>query len=168
VEKGYSVMKRRNVFSIVGTCLAVVLAAGGANCATDEALVRELNELGARLDRAMVDGDFEGVLSFYADDAVLMPNGEATLVGRAAIRTRMEANRAAGIEFESFTGRVEEAWECGGLVYARATYALAASAPGVERPVADKGKSFSVWRRSTDGRLSVVLDIWNTDVPFGK
>jgi ketosteroid isomerase-like protein len=160
-------MRVKILRSIAAVCAVLCLGAGNASPAGDDPLVRELDALGAKINRAMMDGDFEVMLSYYAADAVLMPNGEAMLVGKGAIRARLLENRKAGIVFHSFTGRVEEAWECGGLAYMRGTYALAASAPGLERPVADKGKSLSVLRRTEDGRLLVILDIWNTDVPPG-
>ena len=116
----------------------------------------------------MVDGDFETLIAYYAEDAVLLPNWGEKVVGREAIREKMEADREAGLVFESFTGRTETAWECGGRVFAVGTYALSLSVPGVERPVADKGKFMAVWRRAPDGKLTIIYDMWNTDVPIGK
>jgi ketosteroid isomerase-like protein len=131
-------------------------------------LMSELQELMVKMDRAMVDGDYEAVAKFYADDAVVLPNNSPRIEGRAALQGLMEENREAGVNFGSFTGTVDRAWECGGMVYAVGSYALSADVPGLERPVADKGKTFTVFRRRANGKLEIVYDIWNTDIEMGK
>ena len=152
-----------------GFCVVVVVSALPALASTDvDSLIKELDELGAKMERAMVEGDFETMLAYYADDTVLLPNWGKKIVGKDAIREKMESDREAGLDFESFTGQTEAAWECGGKVYAVGTYALSVTVPGVERPVADKGKFMSVWRRAEDGTLTIIYDMWNTDVPMGE
>jgi len=128
----------------------------------------ELQELMAKMDRAMVDGNFEAVLAFYAEDAVVLPNNAPKIVGKAALRQKMEAHRKSGVTFGSFMGTVERAWECGGMVYSVGSYAISAGVPGAARPVGDKGKSLAIFRRAADGKLHIVYDIWNTDVEAGK
>ena len=131
-------------------------------------LESELRELLTKMDRAMVDGNFEAVLAFYAEDAVVLPNNAPKIVGKAALRKRMEDHRKSGVTFGSFMGTVERAWECGGMVYSIGTYAMSANVPGMPRPVGDKGKSFAVFRRAADGKLQIVYDMWNTDIEYGK
>lgn len=128
----------------------------------------ELQALLTKMDRAMVDGNFEAVLAFYAEDAVVLPNNAPKIVGKAAIRKKMEAQRKSGVTFGSFMGMVEQAWEGGGMVYSVGSYAISASVPGVARPVGDKGKSLAIFRRAADGKLRIVYDMWNTDVEAGK
>lgn len=106
-------------------------------------------------------------LDFYADDAVLLPNNGEKLVGKEAMRKKMLADQQAGMKMESFTGRTEEAWECGGKVYTIETYALSLKVPGMERPVADKGKFIAIWTRGSGGGLKILYDMWNTDVQMG-
>jgi ketosteroid isomerase-like protein len=134
----------------------------------DPNLKNELQELLAKMDRAMVDGDTAALMAFYADDAVLLPNNAPKIAGKAEIRKKMEDNRKTGVTFGSFSGTVEQAWECGGMVYAVGSYALSANLPGVPRPVGDKGKTLTVFRRLANGKLEIVYDIWNTDVEMGK
>jgi ketosteroid isomerase-like protein len=131
-------------------------------------LKSELQELSAKMDRAMVDGDIEAVLAFYADDAVVLPNNAPKIVGKATFRKMMEDHRKSGVTFESFMGTVDQAWECGGMVYSVGSYALSASIPGMARPVGDKGKSLTIFRRAANGKLQIVYDMWNTDIEMGK
>jgi ketosteroid isomerase-like protein len=128
----------------------------------------ELQELLSRMDRAMVDGNFEAVLAFYSDDLVVLPNNAPKIVGKAALRKKMEDHRKLGVTFGSFMGTVERAWECGGMIYSIGSYAMSANVPGMPRPVGDKGKSFAVFRRAADGKLRIVYDMWNTDIEYGK
>jgi ketosteroid isomerase-like protein len=131
-------------------------------------LKSEVQELLARMDRAMVDGSVEGILAFYADDAVMLPNNAPKITGKAALRKKMEESLKSGVSFGSFMETVDRAWECGGMVYCVGGYAMSANVPGIPRPVGDKGKSFAVFRRSTDGTLKIAYDMWNTDVEYGK
>jgi len=131
-------------------------------------LESELQELLTTMDRAMVDGHCETILAFYADDAVILPNNAPKIVGKEAIRKRMEAHRKSGVTFGSFKGTVERAWECGDMVYSVGSWAMSASIPGVARPVADKGNSLAIFRRTADGKLHIVYDMWNSDVETSR
>jgi ketosteroid isomerase-like protein len=86
---------RRELWPSVVLFCGLVLGGSRVSQAADVALVQELEEVLARLNRAVVDGNCEAVLGFYTNDAVLMPDGEVTLAGKAPARGRMEANRRA-------------------------------------------------------------------------
>lgn len=151
--------------------LAIVAGIGpatGDSTSPPSKLIQELDALGEKLNRALVEGRYEDMLAYYAEDAVVMPNGGAKQVGKKALQAGIEINRTRGVVFETFSTRAEKAWECEGLVYVVGTYAFSASDPGTPRPVADRGKFFSVWRRDTSGHLKVLYDIWNTDIEPGK
>lgn len=155
----------RDVFiTLLGLC---VLAPGPPAVEAAD-LAGEMNALGQEVDRAIVAGDLETGLSFYADDAILLPNYGEKLAGKKAIRERMLADRAKGVRIQSFTGLVDHAWECGGMVYTVGTYAMSVGRPGTERPIGDRGKFITIWRRESSGQLRIVYDIWNTDIPAGK
>ncbi len=161
-------MRRAVLGGAVVVFVGCVLAAACALGTEPSALVKELDALGATLNQAMVDENYEAMLVHYADDAVMLAPNEAKLVGKQAIRESMLASRKSGVDIQSFSGKIEEAWECGGLVYAVGSYAASVAVPGVERPIGDKGKFMSVYRRGSDGTLKVLYDMWNTDVPAGK
>jgi ketosteroid isomerase-like protein len=148
--------------------MLLVLSQSVASQENQDKLKAELQELQAKMDRAMVDGEVEGVLAFYADDAIVLPNNTPKIVGKAELRKKMQDHRKSGVSFGSFMGTVDRAWECGGMVYAIGSYAMSANVPGMPRPVGDKGKSFAVFRRGADGKLKIVYDMWNTDIEYGK
>jgi ketosteroid isomerase-like protein len=157
---------------VMALWLVVLVMLVPAQCVLSQERQRELKseveELMAKMDRAMVDGDTEALLTFYADDVVVLPNNAPRIVGKAAFRKMMEDHRKSGVTFGSFMGTVDRAWECGGMVYSVGSYALSANIPGMARPVGDKGKSLTIFRRGKDGKLQIVYDMWNTDVEMGK
>jgi len=161
-------MLRRSEVLLLVAVLSVLGIGGVCSEEPRGALEAELDALDATMHQAMIAGDFERILTFYADDAVVLPNNAPKIVGKAAMKASFEAQQKSGVTFGSFASTVERAWECGELVYSVGSYAMSATVPGTPRPVADKGKFFSVYRRSTSGNLQIVYDIWNTDVEYGK
>jgi len=161
-------MQTRTRMTTLTTVAAVTIAVTLAASAQAGDLRAELDTLVAKIDQALMDGDIDAIMSFYADDAVMMPNFAEKLEGKQAIRENLLASREEGLVFESFTGQVDEAWECGDMVYEVGTYAAAITLPGVERPIGDKGKIMTVWRREQGGKLKIVYEIWNTDIEPGK
>ncbi|MFQ5877302.1 MAG: YybH family protein [Acidobacteriota bacterium] len=158
-------MRRSRMVLTASFILAALLSLAHAGAAGTGDLVAELAAIGDRLDEAVVAGNFETVLSFYAEDAVVMPNFQERLEGREAIRARMDADREAGLSYASATGSVEKAWECDGMVYGIGRYAVSVSLRNAPRPISDEGKFMTVWRRGEDGSLRIVYEIWNTDMP---
>lgn len=154
--------------AVWGIAAAVTVAIALAVTAVAGDLRAELEELNAQICRAQLDGDFDALMSFYADDAVVLPNYGKKLEGKKAIREKMEADREAGLVFESFTARIDEAWECEGMVYEIGTFALSLSLPDIARPIGEKGKYMTVWRRGKRGTLKILYEIWNTDIEPGK
>jgi ketosteroid isomerase-like protein len=148
--------------------IAIVTAACFVGMVQAGDLVAELQAMADKYSKTIVDGDYETMLKLYADDVTVMPNYGKKLEGKEAVHKNMMADREKGIVFESFTARVEKAWECGGKVYEIGTYALSVSIPELPRPVADKGKYLTIYKREKSGKLKVVFEIWNTDVEPGK
>lgn len=105
---------RKLMLGMFAAALALALPALAGDTGK-EALIKELDETGKKMERAMLKGDFDTIISYYADDAVLLPNWGEEVVGKKAIREKMEADRESGLQFESFSGRTEDAWECKGL-----------------------------------------------------
>jgi len=134
----------------------------------EDKLINELQELMAEMNQAIANGNIEEGLAYYADDAVVLPNHAPRIVGKAELRKKMLKQKKSGVDFGSFMGTVERAWESNGMVYSVGSYALSANVPGRPRPVGDKGKFFAVFRREPDGTLKIVYDIWNTDIEYGK
>jgi len=104
-------------------------------------------------------GDDAGVTALYAEDAWRMPPNAETAKGKAAIRKTLEDGRAMGmskIKIAVTRSSVDgpEGWGVG-------TYAVYA-ADGSEM---DHGK-WMITVRKVDGKLVVLNDIFNSDLPL--
>lgn len=104
-------------------------------------------------------GDVERFLSFFADDAVIMPPGQAIIHGREALAA------FARPFFSQFTirqvfsldlVRVADDWAVATYTYVE-TLTPTAGGPAVE----ERGKGISVLRRGADGAWRFTHAIWN-------
>lgn len=108
--------------------------------------------------------DVERVLSFYADDALLLPPNAPIATGKEAIRTVWSQFVAIpGFAINWQTTKVEVS-RAGDLAYQVASFEVTVNDPK-GRPVADRGKYVAVWKRQPDGSWRVITDIWNSNSP---
>lgn len=113
---------------------------------------------------AIATRDLEQVVSFYAEDAVLMPAAVPTIDDKAAIREEWDNVLAIpDFENESSLTRMEISGR-GDLAYTSGTYvATMRGEDGAQ--IREPGKWLTVWKRGRDGEWLIVMDIYNTDVP---
>ena len=110
--------------------------------------------------RAAASGDFEQILSFWSEEAIVMPPGQPTVVGKAAIRQFLQQTSAIpgfSITWEPEQASVASQGDVGYLVERnRITFT---EATGVPR--AQFGKAVTVWRKDAIGAWKCVIDTWN-------
>ena len=110
--------------------------------------------------KAAADHGSQGYLSYYADDAVEVPNGTAFLQGKENIAKTMGfldspdnhltwAPVGAGIAAS------------GDLGYTYGTYEFR-SRDKDGKPVLDHGKYTTIWKKQKDGNWKVALDMGNS------
>lgn len=103
-------------------------------------------------------GDVDALLSLYAGDAVLMPQGQPSVSGKEAIRPLYESVfREYAIRSQS---RVVEIEVSGDLGYLWCTYKLTATPKAGGAALHDEGKSLFIVKRAQDGdwRISRLID----------
>jgi ketosteroid isomerase-like protein len=109
--------------------------------------------------KAAADHGSQGYMSYYADDAVEVPNGEAFLQGKENIAKTMGfldqpdnhltwAPVGAGIAAS------------GDLGYTYGTYEFS-SKDKDGKPVVNKGKYATIWKKQKDGSWKVAMDMGN-------
>jgi len=107
--------------------------------------------------------DSEKAMSFYADDAFIFAPGQPVLTGRDAIRASFKpASEDPNFTLTPQATRVE-ADKSGELGYTQGTYSLTTTDPKTKKPITEKGKYVTVYRKQADGSWKVVADIWNSD-----
>lgn len=133
-----------------------------ADTRADEAALRKLNE---EWSKAVGARDVDKTVSYYSDDAVLMPPNIPTLTGKEPIRTLWKSM----LESPSFNGgwratKVEVA-RSGDLAYVSGDYEFKEQDKG--NPITDKGKYLEVWKKQADGNWKCVADMYNSDMSAG-
>jgi uncharacterized protein (TIGR02246 family) len=121
---------------------------------------QEIEDTLSKFAAAFNKGDAAAVATFYADDAALLPPGEARVDGRAAIEAYWKRTIDAGAK--NLTLRVvevgwrrDQAYEVGQLSID------VQDQSGKVTTV--KGKYVVVWKRGSDGAWRLFRDIWNAD-----
>jgi uncharacterized protein (TIGR02246 family) len=110
--------------------------------------------------------DFEKFMSYYADDASELVPNTPVVNGKDAIRAAWKPffdDPNSSLAFQA--SRVEVA-KSGDLGYAQGAYTETTTDPKTKKPVTDKGKYVTVYKKQADGSRKVVADIWNTDMPL--
>lgn len=104
-------------------------------------------------------GDATRLASYFADDAVMLPDGSATVSGRAAIEEYLASDFATGIS--TVTVLVSEVHISGDLAVEWAEYeARAAASPNRE---SRRGKYVIAYKRTSEGIWQIQVDVWNAD-----
>ena len=130
--------------------------------AADEAALRKLDDEWSKA--AASSRDVEKTVSYYSDDAVVMPPNIPTLTGKEPIRALWKSM----VESPSFSGgwqatKVDIA-RSGDLAYVSGNYEFKETDAG-GKPITDKGKYLEIWKKQTDGSWKCVADMFNSDLP---
>lgn len=139
-----------------------MLSAGCAPHAPD--LTAEAQRLLAR-DRewaqlAAAGQDVEKTVAYWSDDAVIVPQGQPVVEGRAAIRAFVaDAFHTPGFHIGWKSGPPSFSPD-GKFAYLRGANTL--TLPGPDgKPVTLTSRSLTLWRREEDGQWRCVLQMWN-------
>ena len=149
------------------SCLALLLLAAACTQpappdtrAADEQTIRDLD---AQWSKTAAGGDLEGTVSYYSDDASVLPPNAPLATGRQPIHAVWASLLGPGTSVSWQAGKVEVA-RSGDLASIVGTYQLTMKDPH-GMPVTDRGKFVEVWKKQADGKWKVVADIFNSDLP---
>jgi ketosteroid isomerase-like protein len=147
-------------------CFAVlVLAAGCKTQAPDTraADAQTIRDLDAQWSKTAAAHDVDGTVSYYSDDAAVMPPNGPLLTDKREIRAGWADMLGPSNHLSWQTTRAEVA-ASGDVAYSLGTYSLTMQdAQG--KPIADHGKYLCVWKKQADGKWKSVADTWNSDLP---
>lgn len=104
----------------------------------------------------------EKTLSYWADDAVVMPPGQPPLKGKAAIRQMIEGtSKIPGfkISWEPLNVFVSQS---GDMAYMIEQNQITMN-DSLGRSITEHNKVVTVWRKEPDGKWKNVVDMWNTN-----
>lgn len=148
----------------------ILVAVAIAACARPVDLDREREAL-LRTDKewaaVVSSGDVEKIVSYWADDAIVLPPGAPALVGKQAIRTFVaDSLKVPGfsISWQANQAVIAANGDMGYTVGTNTVTMLGADG----LPVTTAGKAVTFWRKGPDGAWRCVLDIWNADSSQGQ
>jgi ketosteroid isomerase-like protein len=127
--------------------------------AADERIIRDLD---AQWSKDAAAHDLKGALSFYADNAVLLPPDAAAATDKEAIRTSW-ANTFLTLDALSWEVTRLEVARSGDLAYLTGKWKGEMRAPVGGASVTVTGKLLEVWHKQPDGSWKCVADTYNND-----
>ena len=144
--------------------LAVAVLVGCATAGNPGDTRARILQLDAEWSEAAQTRDVDRVVSYWADDATVLPPGGPAIVGKAAIREFVAKS------FENPSFRIS--WKTNDVVVSPGgdfAYGIGANRVNVSAPdgtpVTIDGKAVTIWRREPDRSWKCVVDIWNDTPP---
>ena len=147
----------------LGLVVSALVLIGGCSPPSFDAKAESINLLkrdAEWADAATAGKDVDKILSYVADDVVMVPPGQPLVEGKEAFRTFVTASLAIpGFRIHWVSSDVRFSPD-GRLAYMRGTNEM--TVPGANgAPVTMPGRGVSIWRRDADGQWRCTLDIWN-------
>jgi uncharacterized protein (TIGR02246 family) len=137
---------------------------GCASAGHPEDIRARILRLDAEWSEAAQTRDVDRIVSYWADDATVLPPGGPPVVGKAAIRAFVAKS------FENPSFRIS--WKTNDVVVSKSgdfAYGIGTNRVSVTAPdgtlVTVDGKAVTIWRREPDGSWKCVVDIWNDAPP---
>ena len=111
---------------------------------------------------AMLAGDLAGSVANYTDSAVVMMPGMPAMRGRMAYEAGFKGMMGA-MKITAGTFHTDDIIASGDLVVETGTFQMT-TIPNGGKPMEEKGKYITVWKKQMDGSWKVVRDINNSDM----
>jgi len=106
--------------------------------------------------------DVDRILSYWTDDAVVLPPGLPSIIGKAALRQYVEGSmRIPGFRITWESKDVALSSD-GRLAYMFSRNAVTVGTPD-GAPTTTEGRAVTIWRLESDGEWRCAVDIWNTE-----
>jgi ketosteroid isomerase-like protein len=146
------------------TTFVLGLVAAAVCLAGDSKAEQALRDADAAWSKAAESKDLDKILSYYSDDATVLPPNAAAATTKEAIKKIWQDMLASPGFVISWKANKVEVAKSGDLGFVSGTYELSMNdASG--KPVNDKGKYVEVWEKKADGKWKCGTDTWNSDLP---
>jgi uncharacterized protein (TIGR02246 family) len=142
-------------------------AATAAPPVVDVAAVRQaIEQANAKFIDAMTRGDSIGMVANYVDDAVVMDPGAPARRGRGEIGANF-AKRIQSAKLSDGKATTASVDVAGDYAIETGSFEWTVTPKG-GKPMRDKGKYLTVWKKQADGSWKIYRDINNSDGPVPK
>jgi uncharacterized protein (TIGR02246 family) len=156
---------RRAVLAVMVGVAMVAVGCGVAMNVDRSGDAAQLRKLDEQWSAAAAKNDLEATLSFYADDAVVLPGNAPIATDKKAIRELWSGMLGPGTAVSWKVTKVEVA-KSGEMGYLYGTYELTMKDPKGGPPVQDQGKLVEIWKKQADGKWKCIVDTYNSDLPM--
>jgi uncharacterized protein (TIGR02246 family) len=157
----------RNTPLIVCLLAAVLMAACSSAPPplpdTRDADLRAVKDLEAAWVKDAASKDADRWAGNFAEDGSILYPGMATVNGKAGIKAAAATFLADPNFSLTFQSTRMEASKGGDMVYSQGTYTMTMTNSKTKKPMTDKGKYLTVYRKQTDGSWKAVADTYNSD-----
>ena len=130
---------------------------------TRDADMRAVKDVEAAWGKDVATKDPEKFAGYFADDGSALYPGMPVLNGKQAIKNAMAPFMADPNFSLAFQGARAEASKGGDMVYTQGTYTATMTNPKTKKPMTDKGKYLTIYRKQPDGSWKVAADAYNSD-----
>jgi ketosteroid isomerase-like protein len=110
---------------------------------------------------AQASDGLDGTMSFYLDDAILLPPNRPMAIGKEAIREASAAIASPGFSVEWQPIKIEVA-RSGDIGYTIDSFE-GTSVDSAGNPIPVKGKAIVIWSKQADRRWKVAVDMFSPD-----
>ena len=144
----------------VALCLLVVVACTTTafDPAAEERVLLARDTEWANL--ATSSKDVEKIVSYWTDDALVIPPGQPAVEGKDALKAFVkESQNIPGFRIHWASSHVTFSSD-GRLAYMRGTNETTLNGPD-GKPMTIPGRAITVWRKDADGQWRCAVDIWN-------
>lgn len=124
---------------------------------------KKLDDIGALLEKAMLEGNYDLILEYYADDVIIMPGFNSPIKGIKTLKDAYKKNMKQGIKYHSFTATAEKRWQYENEIFEYGTFGMAISSKETSQPKAYYGSYFQIWQEYENGTFKIKYNIWNLD-----
>lgn len=129
--------------------------------AADEAVLKKLDE---EWSKAAGAKDVEKTISYYSDDAVVLPPNSPKITGKEGFRSLWKSLLNEPGFHGGWSATKVEVARSGDLAYVTGNYEMTANDAG-GKPQTDKGKFLEVWKKQADGNWKCSVDMFSSDLP---
>lgn len=153
----------KTVFTSTLTLFVVLFVSTSGIAQNNDKYKVQIEKINKEIVSAMLSGNAEKSMSFYAEDVISLPNYEKMLEGKDALRKSNEAMAKAGWKVTSFEPVTLKVTSCDKTITEIGTYKISFSMEGMPKPITDVGKYVTIWEKQKDGSLKIKIEIWNSD-----
>jgi len=148
--------------------LVLLLALGACNESSVDSMAEEAKLMQISRERSRVSGtdSLEKILSYWADDAVVMPPGQPPIIGKEAFKNTLKNASMPGFKFGGEPIRITLSRSGDMAIIIEKNQISVNELLGKATISIHKG--VTIWRKERDGSWKNIVDTWNTDPYYSQ